>query len=190
MEIERLERIKSKNLLLKTMVVEDITEEYINWLNDFETNKFLEVKFIPQTRKSVEKYVRKSLIDQNSSHFGVFEHNSLRLIGTVTFNNVDNHHLSAAISFVIGHPEAKGKDYGTEAVHAATNFMLNTKRFIKVYGGYYEDNKAAEKVFQKNGYIVEGRLKKKLINYKGQRVDHIYVGILREDFNPILSILQ
>jgi len=117
-------------------------------------------------------------------HLGVFDHGGERLVGTVTFNNLNRHHRSASISFVIGHPEAKGKGYGVEAVHAATYFMFAEKDFVKLYGGYYSDHLASEKVFLKNGYKIEGRLRRKLLNYKGERVDHVYAAILAEEFKP------
>ncbi len=178
-------RITSRRLVLKRMTVEDITESYVTWLNDFETTKYLEVRFTPQTRKDVEEYVRKGLpAASHRLHFGVFDEEGKRLVGTVTFNGVDHHHRSASISFVIGHPEAQGKGYGTEAVHAATHYLFSQMKFVKIWGGYYAGHVASEKVFFKNGYKVEGVLKKKLVAYDGSRVDHIYVGILREEFVP------
>ena len=109
----------SKRLMLKRMEVDDITEDYVRWLNDPETNKFLEVRFTPQSRDSVEAYVRKNASEGSDTyHFGVIERDTGLLIGTVTFNHVDFHHLTAAISFVIGHPEARGKGYGTALLRA------------------------------------------------------------------------
>ena len=39
-----------------------------------------------------------------------------------------------------------------------------------------------EKIFKKCGFIYEARLKKQLINYKGERVDRIFVGLLRDEY--------
>lgn len=177
------EAIRSRRLVLKRLTEADVTEDYVRWLNDFETVKYLEVRFHPQTRESVTAYVRRHLQqDSGTLHLGVFDCEGTRLVGTVTFNHLDLHHRSASISFVIGHPEAKGKGYGAEAVHAATHFMFATKQFVKLYGGYYSDHLASEKVFLKNGYRIEGRLTGKLVNHKGERVDHVYAGVLAKEF--------
>jgi RimJ/RimL family protein N-acetyltransferase len=182
---ERQEIIRSRRLVLKRMTEADITEAYVHWLNDFETVKYLEVRFNAQSRESVAAYVRRNLLpDSGTLHLGVFDCGGTRLVGTVTFNNLNLHHRSASISFVIGHPEAKGKGYGAEAVHAATHFLFTKKKYVKLYGGYYSDHLASEKVLLKNGFKIEGRLKKKLVNYRGERVDHIYVGITAEEFLP------
>ena len=183
------EAIRSTRLLLKRITAGDVTDDYVRWLNDIEVTKYLEMRFEAQTRRSVEDYVRRSLADPCTEHLGVFEQVNLRLIGTVTFNRLEIHHLSAAISFVIGHPEARGRGYGTEAVHAGTHYLLNMRGFVKIWGGYYQGNKGAERVFQKNGYKIEGKLTKKMVNYKGERVDQILVGILNENFNPDKKLL-
>lgn len=183
--------IRSKRLVLRKMTEADITDAYVCWLNDFETVKYLEVRFHPQTRESVTAYIRHNLLpDSGTLHLGVFDCGGTRLVGTVTFNNLNLHHRSASISFVIGHPEAKGKGYGAEAVHAATHFMFTRKKFVKLYGGYYSDHLASEKVFLKNGYKMEGRLTGKLVNYRGERVDHVYAGILAEEFHPSPDYLR
>ena len=47
-------RIQSRRLLLRSMLEEDITVEYVNWLNDFNTTKYLEVRFNTHTQESVQ----------------------------------------------------------------------------------------------------------------------------------------
>lgn len=182
---DKIFRFESKRLFLKRLEVEDITEDYVRWINDSETTKYLEVRFYPQTRESVEHYVKNRLLaDSKTYHLGVFDQGGCRLVGTVTFNHIEVHHLSASISFVIGLPGCQEKGYATEAVHAATNYMFSRKNFMKIWGGYYSDHKASERVFLKNGYRIEGHLRGKLMNYQNERVGHIYVGILSDEFKP------
>jgi len=181
----------SKRLALKQMLEQDITDDYLRWINDPKVTRFLEVRFSAQSRSDLVKYVKSTLDPANQSlHLGVFDQKGKRLVGTVTFHSMDEHHLSACISFVIGHPEARRKGYGSEAVHAATHYMLNLRGFYKLWGGYYEGHIASEKIFLKNGYRIEGRLKKKLVNYQGNRVDHVLVGICKNDFMPDKRLLM
>ncbi|MBW2003595.1 MAG: GNAT family N-acetyltransferase [Deltaproteobacteria bacterium] len=188
---ESLVYFRSRRLFFKQMVEEDITDEYLAWLNDPEVTRFLEIRFSQQSRENVIDYIRKSLSKENKTlHLGVFDKEGGRLIGTVTFHDIDEHHRSACISFVIGHPDARGKGYGSEAVHAATHYMFKVRGFVKLWGGYYEGHAASERVFLKNGYQIEGRLKGKLVNFSGERVDHILMGLLAEDFKPNPKILR
>lgn len=175
--------IRTGRLILRPLKEEDVTEAYVDWLNDPEVTRFLEVRFSPQTRDTVAAFVRRSVDPASRTlHLGVFDQDGARLVGTVTFHNIDLHHLSASISFVIGHPDARGKGYGSEAVHAAARYMFSEKRIVKLWGGYYDGHKASEKVFLKNGFRVEGRLRGKLVDFRGERVDHVLVGLLAGDF--------
>ncbi len=181
----------SKRLLMKQLTENDITDEYVKWLNELKVTKFLEIRFTKHRRSDVVSYITKRLDPSNRClHLGVFDHNGDRLIGTVTFNEINPHHSSAAISFVIGHPDATGKGYGFEAVHASTNYMFQAQGLFKIWGGYYDGHTASEKIFIKNGYKIEGRLQEKLLDYRGKRVDHVLVGLLARDFLPNNDILS
>ncbi len=181
----RLPVIRSRRLVIRDIRREDVSEAYVQWLNDPETVKFLEVRFAPQSRSQVEEYVQAKLSNlEASKHFGVYDHDGARLVGTVTLPSIRTRHLASDISFVIGHPEARGQGYGTEAVHAVTFYMFRVLGFCKLWAGYYDGHVGSAKVLANNGYQVEGRLKKELIDYRGIRVDHVLVGLTADDFQP------
>ncbi len=48
--------LKSDELILKELTSSDVTQQYIEWLNDFEVNKYLESRFIHQDEHTV-KYI-------------------------------------------------------------------------------------------------------------------------------------
>jgi RimJ/RimL family protein N-acetyltransferase len=188
---ESLVHFQSRRLVLKQMVEEDITDTYLAWLNDLEVTRFLEVRFSPPSLEDLVAYVRRCLDPESRTlHLGVFDERGSRLVGTLTFNQVDRHHRTACISFVIGHPEANGRGYATEAVHAGSDFMFRKCAFVKLYGGYYAGHEASAKVFRNNGYRMEGRLRDQLLNYKEERVDHILVGLLVDEFVPDPRLLE
>jgi len=186
----RLPIIKTKRLILRDIEIRDITPEYIKWLNDPEVTKFLEIRFVPQTKEKVREYIQSALEDtKNKMHFGVYDKGGERLVGTVTLPHIDWNHYFADISFVIGHPEASKKGYATEAVHGVIYYVFRECNIVKLWGGYYQGHVQSESVFRKNGFQIEGRLYKKLINYDNQRVDHIIEGLLAEDFEPSEKLL-
>jgi len=182
--------IKTKRLVLRDIGIRDITSEYIKWLNEPEVTKYLEIRFVPQTKEKVREYVQSALDDtRNKMHFGVYDKGGARLVGTVTLPHIDWNHYSVDISFVIGHPEAPGKGYATEAVHGVIYYVFRKCKIVKLWGGYYQGHEKPANVFRKNGFQIEGKLKKKLINYKNQRVDHIIEGLLAEDFEANEKLL-
>lgn len=179
----RLPIITTKRLVLRDIQVDDITQEYINWLNDFEVTKYLEIRFKPQTQKKVEKYVNDMLSDvEHAKHFGVYDTGGARLIGTVTLPEINWNHSYADISFVIGHPDARKKKYAEEAVRAVIQYMFQNCKLKKLWAGYYDGHKASEHILKKIGFREEGRIREKLEDYRNCRVDHIIVGLLSKDF--------
>jgi len=186
----RLPIIKTKNLVLRDIELQDISVEYIEWLNDPVVTRYLEIRFVPQTKDKVIEYVQSALKDiRNKMHFGVYDKGGRRLVGTVTLPHIDWNHYFADISFVIGHSEASGKGYATEAVHGVVYYVFRQCKLVKLYGGYYQGHENSANVFRKNGFRTEGRISKKFIDYKNQRVDHIIEGLLSKEFKPDEKLL-
>ena len=87
-------------------------------------------------------------------HFGIYDGNGGQLVGTVTLPVIDRNHQFADISFVVGHPLARGKGYATEAVHGVIFYAFHVDSLQKLWAGYYGDHRASEKVLKKNGFVI------------------------------------
>ncbi|MFC1463145.1 GNAT family N-acetyltransferase [Verrucomicrobiota bacterium] len=186
----RLPIINTAHLVLRDIEVADISEAYVAWLNDPVTTRFLEVRFAPQTPDTVREYVEAKLSDtHNTKHFGIYDQDGERLVGTVTLPVISWKHIYSDVSFVIGHPGAQGKGYATEAVNAVSYYAFRRCGLAKLWGGYYGGHVASARVFEKNGFRVEGQLRKKFVNADGERVDHVLVGLLAEDYVPNEALL-
>ena len=181
---DKLPIIETARLLLRDIRVKDISDNYLAWINDPETTQYLEIRFEPQTRTKVEAFIQSRVENvKNVKHFGIYDDNGSRLIGNVTAN-INARHKSADISYIIGHPDAMGKGYATEAVHAVVYYLFHLAGMEQLWAGYYQSHTASAKVLAKNGFTVQGCVKKQLLNHKGEREDKIYVGLLPDDFTP------
>lgn len=187
---DKLPIIKTRRLILRDITVADISQDYIDWLNNPKVNEFLEIRFSKQTRETVTAYIQAKLADtRNSKHFGIYDQDGSRLIGTVTFPVINWHHLFADLSFVIGHPEGSGHGYATEAVNAALYYIFNFCDMYYVWAGYYEGHNGSSSVLKKNGFKVEGCFRKKRINAQGVRVDNILTGLQKDEYKPKPDLL-
>ncbi len=182
-------KLCTARLILREVNLIDISDELIWWLNDSETNKFLEVRHSVQTRELVEKYVSAKLNDLTNPHFGVYDNEGKRLVGTTTVNLYNPHHNVADISFVIGHPEARRKGYATESVHAVCAYMFEVKAVHKITGGLYANNIASQRVFEKNGFSLEGVRRQQYFTNEKVYVDALLYGLLGEEFEPNFKLL-
>ena len=176
--------INTNRLVLRRLLLNDITEDYIQWLNNPEVNQFLEIRHQTHTRADCEAYIKMRYDSPHLGlHFGVFDEHNTRFVGTVTFNNLNNAYKTADISFVIGHPRAQRKGYATEAIEAACRFAFTSQGIFKITGGPYASNIGSLRVFQKNGFHIEGVRRAQCINAQGQREDGILHGLLADEFN-------
>ena len=181
----KLPIISTPRLTLRSIQLEDISQEYIDWLNSESVSQYLETRFsYPHTKNSVEIYVTNMLNSKDDKHFGIYDSDDARLIGTVTFpaSLYNSHHLTAGVSYVIGHNEAQGLGYATEALMGAIHYMFMYRGIEKIWAYYYEDNIASAKVLQKNGFKVEGTLINQLINKDCDRTNQVIAGLLLEDY--------
>ena len=177
-------RILTARLLLREVGLSDISDMLLWWLNDPDTTQYLEIRHVPQTRDRVEDYVRRRLAEPASPHFGVYDTGGTRLVGTVTVNLLNLYHKTADISFVIGHPEAAGQGYATEAVHAVCWYLFYTVGLVKLTGGLYKTNTGSRRVFEKNGFICESVKRSQFLTREGIRMDGLQYGLLVSEYRP------
>lgn len=185
----KLPVIKTSRLVLRDIRIEDISDAYMAWINDPETTRFLEIRFYKHSRKDVEAFIQSRLDNtEKVKHFGIYDNNGERLIGNVSAN-INVHHKSADISYVIGHPDASGMGFATEAVHAIIYFLFKHCGIEQIWAGYYAGHDGSARVLEKNGFSVQGCIKKQLTDNEGNRVDHIIVGLLPEEYIPLEKYL-
>jgi aminoglycoside 6'-N-acetyltransferase len=152
-------------------------------LNNPDVTQCLEVRHAKQNRESIEMYMHQRGQDSETGwHFGVFDQEGTRHVGTVTMNGISKFYLTADISFVMGHPQAQGRGYATEAVHAVCFYAFRTRGLHKITGGHYASNVGSFRVFQKNGFRLEGSKKEQVINAEGEREDVLIHGLLAREF--------
>jgi len=73
-----------------------------------------------------------------------------------------------------------GRGIGTEAVRLATRFAFERAALHKLEAGVFVGNVASRCIFEKNGYALEGTIRR-AVKKRGQFVDDWRFGILREE---------
>lgn len=167
-------RLKGKKVYLRSLIVSDVTQEYINWLNDEEVNQFLEARFSRHTQASVETYVKKLFEDPNTILLGIFPQGGKKHIGNIKLGPMNWNHKRGEIGIMIGDKGSWGKGFATEAIALLTNYAFDVLKLHKVTAGAYEKNIGSIKAFLKLGFFEEGRQKKHVF-YKGTYIDRILV---------------
>ena len=168
--------LKKKNIILRILNKKDYGQEYYNWLKDKQVNKFLETRFIKNTKKTIINFIEENYKSKNSYLFGIYinESNKLIHIGNIKIGPINFNHKYANISYFIGDLNFWGKGYASLAVSMITNFAFKKLKLNKCLAGVYASNKGSIKVLKKNGYLKEANFKSQLLNEKKYEDQYIY----------------
>ena len=169
----------SKYIELKELNVSDVSKEYVEWLNDFETVKYTEQRYKKNSRKDIENYVKNIKLSKISFLYGIYLKNNNRdlHVGNIKLGPINHYHKYAYISYFIGNKNYLNKGYGKLLIKNIAK--LAKKKFIlkKIIAGTYSNNIASRKILEFNKFKLEGRIKKQF-KFKNKYVDHLIYGKL------------
>ena len=168
--------IRDNRVYLRKVSVEDINNRYIEWLNDKETNQFMETRFEKQTYEAAIEYWRNMHKDLRCHWFAICDTETKTHIGNIKLGPINKVHKSGDISLFIGEKRFRGKGYASSALMKMIDFSFSELGLRKLNAGLYATNIKSKNLFLKSGFSVEGVLKEQVI-LEGKRVDVIKMGI-------------
>lgn len=171
-------RIDGPRLHLRSVRASDATERYVAWLNDPEINRYLEVRFAPQTIEGVRAYVDDMARSDDYAFMAIVLNDGGRHIGNIKIGPMNRAHRFADIGIVIGEKDCWGKGYATEAIALATRYAFETLDLHRLEAGAYAPNMGSAKAFLKAGWKEEGLEAAKWL-VDGVFVDGIRVACVR-----------
>ena len=150
----------------------------VKWVNSNENNKYLHYDIPINEAKTLSWF--ESLSERtNRADFTIVENDIP--VGLIGLLNIDNTNRKAELYILIGENEAKGKGVSDAALKLLLNQSKVEFNLNKVYLYTEEENKAAQNLFERCGFVQEGLLKHDLI-YKGRKLNRLLYGqILNED---------
>lgn len=167
-----------KDVKLKVLKEENISIDYIEWMNDHEVTKFTEQRYKKHTRDSVLEFIMKKSKSKTDKLLGVFVYK--KHIGNILISSIDKKNSSCNLSYLIGKKEFWGLGIGGYIISEALNIIFNQLKLVKVSAGCYENNLASIRVLEKNNFSFEGR-RKKQVNFEGKRLDVMIYGLFGQN---------
>ena len=77
--------------------------------------------------------------------------------------------------------EERGKGFGSEAVQMIVDYLFLHKNIVRIQAETHPDNKASQRVLEKAGFTLEGRIRKSFFS-RGVYRDTAMYSILREEW--------
>jgi ribosomal-protein-alanine N-acetyltransferase len=149
------ELIETNRLLITPMSMKFATDQYVNWLNDEEVIRYLEVRE-PYNLEKLQAYLA-SFSFPNILFWAITLKNG-KHIGNIKIDPINAYHNYAEYGILMGEKSEWGKGYAFEASHAVIDFCFN-KGIRKMNLGVVANNVPAVNLYKKLGFDIEGRYK-------------------------------
>ena len=154
--------LSGKLVQLRAVSLVDCNDNYIKWMNDYETNRFMETRWSMQNRETITAFVESIRRSQDSYLFAIIDKKSCKHIGNIKIGPINNRYGYADISYFIGDADFKGLGLAKDAVKVICEFGFS------------------EGVLLACGFQFEGRLRDKFV-VEGQYADHLLYGLISKN---------
>ena len=173
--------LESDRLVYRPLDSKYCTQEYLNWLNDKEVTRYLEI-FEPYTELQLRTYLEESSKNKGLLFWAIHLKRNNKHIGNIKIDPVNRHHGLGEYGIMMGDKEEWGKGYASEASKTIIEFCFNELRLRKITLGVVKENTAAVNLYVNLGFKTEGVYEKHGL-YDGEYRDVLRMAI----FNPSIE---
>ena len=145
-------------------------------LNDFFAGTMAMTRTLEETSDHLADVIAKAE-KNNYFPFVVVDNNTNRVIGSIQVKNIDWTIPKAELGYYIDE-QYGGKEITTRAVALIIDFCFKELNLNKLYLRTHEENIPSRKVAEKNGFSVEGVIRRDYKTTGGGIVDLMYYGLL------------
>jgi len=153
------EQTKTKNLILKKLTPDNISQDYIDGLNNPEIVKYTEAKYEVWTKDKIKDYIRKNNNNSSIMIAILLQDKHQEHIGNFRIFDYSPTHNRAELSFILFKKSEWGKGYIVEALESTLSYFHETLGLHRICADYHEENYGSLRVFEKLGFKVEGIFK-------------------------------
>lgn len=148
--------IATQRLRLRGLTERDASDAYLSWMNDAQTNQYLESRFQKLERPDLVRFIVSCNEAANSLLLAITLNANDRHIGNIKLGPIDAHHRFADIGLVIGDRRDWGQGYAREAIAAVAEYAFDRLQLHKLSAGCYASNVGSRKAFEACGFSIEG----------------------------------
>jgi RimJ/RimL family protein N-acetyltransferase len=147
-------------------------------LEDFFAGTVARTKTLPDTEIFLAEIVRKAA-EKSYLPFVITDNNSQEIAGFIDVKNIDWNLPKAELGCFIDEGYT-GQGIARKALRLVIARLFTESGFQKLFLRTHETNTAARKLAEDCGFLVEGVIRKDYKTTKGDLVDLVYYGIVRD----------
>lgn len=148
--------LEGERIILEPFVERFISDEYISWLTDEETIRWLVKAGSRIDRVEVEKFCRSMIVSADDCFFAIVLRQKEKHIGNVRIGTVDWTSRTTRFGMMIGDASARGCGFGTDVMALVEDFAFGTLGLQTMRFPVVEDHRAAMRMYEKRHFAVDG----------------------------------
>lgn len=152
-------KFESRSLFLETLTIENMSTNYLDWVNNPDVVRYLEIRHTRQTQNTINEFVRNCFMSSTDLLMGIFTKDDGEHIGNIKIGSVNWRYMRAEIGLIIGDKGKWGKGYGTESIEKVTEIAKSELGLQRISASVCSKNAASVRAFLKAGFEKEGVLK-------------------------------
>jgi len=172
--------LKGLKIHLRALSEKDLSEEYLQWLNDDEVCRYNSHAVFPNTEQKMKNYFNR-LDSQQEVVLAIIDNESAKHIGNISLQNINWVSKNAEFAVLLGDKKFWGKGCGEEAARLIIDYGFERLNLHRIYCGTIEGNEGMKKLATKLNMRQEG-VRRQAIYKHGQYLDIIEYGILRTEY--------
>jgi RimJ/RimL family protein N-acetyltransferase len=179
----QIEMIYGKRVRLCGVEKTDVSKSY-EWINDPEVNDGLAV-YLPMSLTDEEQWFENASKREQAERPLAIEArqgDGWTLIGNCGVFNIEWTHRAAELGIMIGDKSVWNKGYGTETMELLLQHGFETLNLNRIYLRVYSTNPRAMRVYEKVGFVMEGKLRQGVYRH-GRYADVHLMSVLRSEWD-------
>ena len=160
-------------------IIFDDLEERVKWMNHPKVYSSMHFS-VPVTIENTINWYKQNINNEKRSDVAFINNNKLIAFGG--FTSIEKATGMAEL-YVFVDPYSQNKGFGSIVTYMLCEWGFNKLNLRKIYLYTNEENIAAIKVYQKCGFVLEGRHRREYINKKGEFKDRLYMGLMKNELN-------
>lgn len=162
-------------------LTEAVLEDYVRGMSDAEVTRLTGSHGVFE-RTLVREWLRTRQDHHDRADWAILRATDGEFLGEVVVNDFDRHNETAGFRIWLA-SHAMGHGYGTEATRLVVDHVLHHVGVHRLDLEVYEHNPRARRVYEKCGFVLEGRLRDALL-WEGRRYDALVMSVLRTEPGP------
>ncbi len=165
-------------MIIRKLSKEDLSMR-VNWMNNPKVYSSMHFD-LPVKLENTEKWFESNKTKNNRADMIFVEDGGVVAMGGLT--SIQQNLMKAEL-YIFVNPDIQKSGIGTKATKLLCKYGFENLGLNKIYLETNEDNYAAQRVYEKCGFKLEGRLRNEYKTVDGKFLCRLYYGLLKGELN-------